>query len=40
MALRDDAAPLDDQLTTGSRDRVQAMRYAYSRGYAQPAPPS
>ena len=25
---------------TGSRDRVQAMRYAYSHGYAQPAPPS
>ena len=25
---------------TGSRDRVQAMRYAYSRGYAQPEPPS
>ena len=25
---------------TGSRDRVQAMRYAYSRGYVQPAPPS
>ena len=24
---------------TGSRDRVQAMRYAYSHGYAQPAPP-
>jgi DNA-binding NarL/FixJ family response regulator len=25
---------------TGSRDRVQAMRYAYSHGYADPAPPS
>jgi DNA-binding NarL/FixJ family response regulator len=25
---------------TGSRDRVQAMRYAYSHGYAQPEPPS
>jgi DNA-binding NarL/FixJ family response regulator len=25
---------------TGSRDRVQAMRYAYSHGYATPTPPS
>jgi DNA-binding NarL/FixJ family response regulator len=25
---------------TGSRDRVQAMRYAYAHGYAEPAPPS
>jgi DNA-binding NarL/FixJ family response regulator len=25
---------------TGSRDRVQAMRYAYSHGYADPVPPS
>jgi DNA-binding NarL/FixJ family response regulator len=25
---------------TGSRDRAQAMRYAYSHGYAEPAPPS
>jgi DNA-binding NarL/FixJ family response regulator len=25
---------------TGSRDRVQVMRYAYSHGYADPAPPS
>ena len=24
---------------TGSRDRVQAMRYAYAHGYAEPAPP-
>jgi DNA-binding NarL/FixJ family response regulator len=24
---------------TGSRDRAQAIRYAYSRGYADPAPP-
>jgi DNA-binding NarL/FixJ family response regulator len=25
---------------TGSRDRVQAMRYAYAHGYAEPASPS
>jgi DNA-binding NarL/FixJ family response regulator len=25
---------------TGSRDRVQAMRYAYAHGYAEPDPPS
>ena len=25
---------------TGSRDRVQAMRYAYAHGYAEPVPPS
>jgi DNA-binding NarL/FixJ family response regulator len=25
---------------TGSRDRVQAMRYAYARGYAEPGAPS
>jgi DNA-binding NarL/FixJ family response regulator len=25
---------------TGSRDRAQAMRYAYSHGYAEPVPPS
>jgi len=25
---------------TGSRDRVQAMRYAYAHGYAELAPPS
>ncbi|MGH3120761.1 MAG: response regulator [Streptosporangiaceae bacterium] len=25
---------------TGSRDRVQAMLYAYAHGYAEPAPPS
>ncbi|MGI8448815.1 MAG: response regulator [Streptosporangiaceae bacterium] len=25
---------------SGSRDRVQAMRYAYAHGYAEPAPPS
>jgi DNA-binding NarL/FixJ family response regulator len=25
---------------TGSRDRAAAMRYAYARGYAEPAPPS
>ena len=24
---------------TGARDRVQAIRYAYSHGYAEPAPP-
>jgi DNA-binding NarL/FixJ family response regulator len=25
---------------TGSRDRVQAMRYAYAHGYAEPGAPS
>jgi DNA-binding NarL/FixJ family response regulator len=25
---------------TGSRDRVQAMRYAYAHGYGEPAPPA